>query len=276
MTKVQTSVVYEPEIALEGDIANSKPKFAVSTIAEETIKVGRFVKLGADSNKQIKNLASTGDVALGKLVGVSLHDRTVETPALNRDNTGGEGISDFVAYDSVAVMKEGSVYLKPETAMNPSTAVYIRHAGRKQAQTLVFSADLVTSNKINGKVGGVSISEITFASDNATTLAAIAAAILAANANVLSAVSDGTHTITVTTLQDVADQDLTDFVVTLGASQATAAITETASSVHTDNIGRIRNDSDSSTATIAPTGTVRVLDKITAGDKIVPVSINLN
>lgn len=274
MTKVQTSVSYSPVRGREGDVANSKPKFAVSMVAEEKIKAGRFVKLGSDSDKQVLNLDATGDVALGKLVGVSLHDLSRGMSPLLEDNTGGEGVRDFDVKEGLAVMKEGSVYMLPETAVNPSTSVYIRHAGRAQVQTLVFDAALITDNVINGEVGGVAISPVTYATSNAATLTAIASAIESAGSNV-SAVSDGTDTITVTTAQDSADEDLTNFVVTGGASEAGTTITETASSVHTDNIGRIRNDDDSSTATVAPAGSVRVLEKASA-DYIVPVSINLN
>jgi hypothetical protein len=274
-TKNQTSVDYAVTRGREGGIANSNPKFATSNVAEETMKAGRFVKVGTDLNEQVKKIAATGDVALGKLVGVLLHDRGRTMSPLLPDDTGGEGVRDFSAKEEVAVMKEGSVYMAPETAMNHTSTPYIRHAGKKQVQTLEFSAALITGNKINGDVGGNSITEVVFATSNVATLTAIAAAILAANDNVLSAVSDGIDTITVTTVQDADDQDLTNWVVTEGASQATTTVTETVTAINTSNIGKIRGDADGGTATIAPTGTVRVLEKAAAND-IVPVSINLN
>lgn len=274
-TKNQTSVSYTPDRGVEGGIANSKPKFATSHVAEAVIKAGRFVKLGTDSNEQVLPITATGDVVLGALVGVSLHNRNRPMSPLLPDDTGGEGVRDYSAKEEIPVMEEGSVYLKPETAMNFSSSVYIRHAGKKQVQTLVFSGDLVAANVINGDVGGIAISPVTFATSNAATLTAIAAAILAVNDSVLSAVSDGSDTITVTTVLNASDQDLANWVVTLGAGQVTASITETVIAVDTTNIGRIRNDADGSTATIVPTGTVRAQEKI-AANAVGPFSINLN
>jgi len=274
-TKDQTSVSYELDRGIEGGFANSKPAYVSSHVAEETIKTGRFVKLGTDVDKQILNIAATGDVALGKLIGVTVHDRTRETPALLYDDTGGEGIRDFAAKEDVSVMSEGAIYMKPETAMTFASTPYIRHAGRAQVQTLVIDTDLVAGDVVSGKVGGVSIAPVTYGSSNADTLTALAAAIVAAGTNVL-AVSNGTTTITVTTLADSSDEDLTTFVVTSGgAGTAVMTTAETATSVHTDNIGRLRNDSDTSTATAAPTGSVRVLESI-AANAIGSVSIKLN
>lgn len=274
MVKVQTSVNDAPTRGRVGDVANMKPKFATTNSAEEVMKAGIFVKLGT-TTPQIKKLAVTGDVAIGKLWGVTLHDRTRPTPALGIDNSGGEGVRDYAIYEDVPVIKEGSVYMSPEDAMTPSSDIYIRHEGRAQVQTIVMSAALVTGDVVTGEVGGVAIAPVTYATSNAATMTALAAAIELAGTNV-SAVSNGTDTITVTTLLDSSDEDLTSWLVTSGGSgTAVATATETASSVHTDNIGRIRSDSDSSTATVAPANTVRVLESI-AGDGIGPVSINLN
>lgn len=88
---------------------------------------------------------------------------------------------------------------------------------------LLFSADFVTSNKINGSLNGVAYGEVTFATDHATTLAALATSI-AALPGVKSATS-ATRTVTVI-LNDQTQQTPTlTGVVTLGASQATSAAT---------------------------------------------------
>jgi len=102
---------------------------------------------------------------------------------------------------------------------------HTKWSGVKQVHTLVFSATLVTSNEINGKVNGVAISATTFATSNAVTLAALATT-LQAHASILTATSNGTNTITVTT-EAYQEISLTDFVVTLGASQPTIVVTET-------------------------------------------------
>ena len=46
-------------------------------------------------------------------------------------------------------------------------------------QTITFDADLITGNKVNMKIKGLPISEITFATSNDATMAALAAAIAA-------------------------------------------------------------------------------------------------
>jgi len=278
MTNFQTSIADKPEIGLEGHIyTNNNNKFAISGVVEtDTIKAGRFVKLGTDANSQIKNISATGDVALGKLVGVALADDSRADGFLDVSDLENQPTAlDFEDGESVAVLKSGSVIMVPETAMTSASTVYIRHAGKEQVQTIVFSADLIADNVINGKVNGTSISAITYGTSNAATLTAIAGAIANADSDVKSAVSDGTHTITVTTVMDAEDVVLSNFAVTAGVSQATVAITETVASINTSNIGRIRNDVDGGTATISPTGSCRVLNSCAANGKaILNLSIN--
>lgn len=97
--------------------------------------------------------------------------------------------------------------------------------GTKQVHTLVFSAALITGNLIDGEIDGVAITQVPFNTDNPTTLSDLATE-LQGNANVETAVSDGTDTITVTTVP-YKEITLTNFVVTGGASQATITVTET-------------------------------------------------
>lgn len=88
-----------------------------------------------------------------------------------------------------------------------------------------FSADLVTSNTINLKVNGVAISQVTFASNHATTMAAIATAIEAiANTDYVATVSAARQLKIVNPDGDVA---ITNIVVAAGASQATGTDTYT-------------------------------------------------
>lgn len=91
--------------------------------------------------------------------------------------------------------------------------------------TITLSADLVTSNVINGKVNNNAISAVTFATDHATTLAAVAAAIeaLGVAANVADASVTAARVITVTAYDSSLPLVLHEFVVTAGASQATAS-----------------------------------------------------
>lgn len=104
---------------------------------------------------------------------------------------------------------------------------YVVRLPESNLSTIVLSGDLITANVINVSVNGVALAPITFATSHLATMNAIAAAILA-QPNIASAVvgGAGNHTLTVTSTEgNVAI--VNSFVVTLGASQATATITNT-------------------------------------------------
>lgn len=84
--------------------------------------------------------------------------------------------------------------------------------------TLVFAGSLVPSNVVAGTVNGNAIS-VTYATSNAATLTALAAAIQALDM-VLTAASDGSHTITIT-FETQWEPSVSTFLVTLGVSQTT-------------------------------------------------------
>ena len=98
------------------------------------------------------------------------------------------------------------------------------------SHTLTFSAALVTSNTIDGYVGGIAIPQITFASTSDSTMAAIAAAIAAlpgvksaSVVQVTSTTSDD-RVINIIPIDQVAGIALTGWVVAAGASQATITV----------------------------------------------------
>ena len=97
--------------------------------------------------------------------------------------------------------------------------------GVKQVHTIVFDAALITGNLIDGLVDGVAITQVPFNTSNTQTLTDLATE-LQSKTNILTAVSDGTDTITVTTVAYVKIA-LTGFVVTAGATQAGVVVTET-------------------------------------------------
>ncbi len=109
----------------------------------------------------------------------------------------------------------------------PGVSVTSLKIGTTFVQTLTFSGVLIAGNKINGKVGGVSIAEITFAADHATTMAAIVAAIITASALKVASATVVGNVITVTTDTDEVNQTLSNWVVTAGVSQATTTIATT-------------------------------------------------
>lgn len=111
-------------------------------------------------------------------------------------------------------------------------------------QTIVFSGALITGNTVNGKIGGVSITPVAFNTDNATTLTNLASAIQASPL-VATAVSNGTNTITITAQTPGIPCTASDFVVTGGATQATATIAiTTANHGVGEDLADIREEDD--------------------------------
>lgn len=97
-------------------------------------------------------------------------------------------------------------------------------------ENIVFTGDFITGNVINLLVNGVALSATTFATDSATTLAAVATKI-ALQPNIASAVAtEASHSILVTGTSGHAVV-ITGILVTSGASQVTG--TATASSTDT-------------------------------------------
>lgn len=95
--------------------------------------------------------------------------------------------------------------------------------------TIVFDADLVTSNEIDGEINGVAIATVTFTSDHDATMALIAAAIEAADSDVTATVGGANNrTLTVTSVAGSVAL-VSDWVVTLGSSQAGVTETNTSS-----------------------------------------------
>lgn len=94
---------------------------------------------------------------------------------------------------------------------------------RQQTQTLVFSADLVAANVINGNVGSDAIDPLTFDTSHANTLAVLCARLKASGAIESAKVDplDG-RKINISAPVNVS---LTGFVVTAGASQPTITVT---------------------------------------------------
>jgi hypothetical protein len=99
---------------------------------------------------------------------------------------------------------------------------------KRNNTAVVFSADLVTSNTINGKVNGVALSQTTFATDHLTTMGVIAGKIeteLLAQGIVAVATVGGASNRTITVVAEDANVLFADWVVAAGGSQATVSHT---------------------------------------------------
>lgn len=155
------------------------------------------------------------------------------------------GLYDFNS--ACAIVALGQPYVITEVDVTEDDPVYVRVVGKQQVQTIVFSANIITGNSIAASVNGNNLSATAFDTDNATTLTDLATKI-AAQPGVASAVSDGTHTITVTTSTNGALTVIPNPVVTGGASQATATVTQTGAGIPNSQAGQFRNNNDSSTA----------------------------
>ncbi len=152
----------------------------------------------------------------------------------------------YVALSAVGYMSKGEIYVEVEEAVTGDDDVYVRHSGRFQVQTIVFSADIITGNTISVDIDGVTITQA-FDTNNATTVAALAAKIQL-EPGVSTAASNGTDTITVTSAVKGTDVVIDEEGITGGASQATITIAETVVGVADADRGLFRNDADSSTA----------------------------
>lgn len=94
---------------------------------------------------------------------------------------------------------------------------------------LTFSAALVTSNVVNASINGNAMSPVTFASDNDTTVAAVATALAALTGVGAAAVinaGSADRQIMLISLANNTRLDLTSSAVTAGATQATIAYTD--------------------------------------------------
>ena len=216
----------------------------LSYAAEAAVPFGRFCSLGTDKDLQAKLPSLATDITSIKAKrGAAVHSHALESVV--------DGLEPgYLAKSIMSLMVLGGMFVETEEVVTPESDVYVRFAGKKQVQTIVFDADLVAANAINGDVGAISLSETIFAADHVTTMGVIAAKILAENLFVESAVvgGGGNRTITITTGLDQADQDAANFAVTLGASQAGVVETETIEAVNSDKRGLYRTDADSASA----------------------------
>ena len=114
-----------------------------------------------------------------------------------------------------------------------------------QQQTIDFDADFVTGNTIDLNIDGVAVTQTTFTSDQATTLAALATNIQA-HASVASCTTTGARQVTVTAQTAGVPITISDIVVAAGASQAvgTTAVTVANVGITEDLTAIIENDND--------------------------------
>lgn len=237
---MQTSYRTDFVLGNEGAMADMSDSDIRTFNADAYIPFGHYVARKSGTDNFAKPPVTSAEITdLKNVAGIAR-----ENPSLESKNDGLK--PGYSAGNLLPVVSAGRVIVRVEEAVTPDSDVFVRFAGKPQIQDLVFSAALITGNVTNGDVNGAAITPITYATSNAATLTAIAAAIQA-HPDVETAVSDGTDTITVTGVTDK-EVALTNFVVTGGASQATVSVTETQALTNTNLRGAFRASADSSTA----------------------------
>lgn len=225
-------ITYEDDspIGVEGGFADTGFHDVVTkNNPSQEIIFGRGLFNIADDDDGVK-LPDVNDAA--RFRGVALRDQSIE-----------EGF--YPAKSAVAVIKKGRVHVNAEEALNEDDPVFIRINGKQQVQTITFDIDFVASNKINLKINGEPISEVTFDTDQATTMGLLDAAITAmegvANVTTLGKV------VTITSVQDVT-LEITEIAVTEGADQAEGVVEEAVVGIPVAHRGRFRKSADGGTA----------------------------
>ncbi|MCP4482067.1 MAG: hypothetical protein GY817_04610 [bacterium] len=216
----------DKKIGLSGQVSNSGLRTIKNYDASEgTVYYGRALQKVI--SKEIgSELLKASD---GKFLGIS-----VRNEASSKEN--------YSQGHSVPVMKMGSIYVEVEESVTPDDPVYARFDGKLQIQTITFDADFVASNKING----FSVSEVSFDTDHATTISALATAL-----KNLSEISDCTasgRVLTITGSVKGLNVEISNIVVSGGASQAGSAVAETVKGIALAELGKFRKDSDGTTA----------------------------
>jgi flagellar basal body rod protein FlgC len=261
----QTSYEFDQSIGVEGARADMRKAEVISRLAEQAVPFGRVVVLGSDKDTQCKLPNVATDITEAKnTLGVSQHTHSVES----KDDGEPAG---YLSTQAVNVVKEGALLMKAEEAMDASSDVYVRYTAVKEEQTITWDADFVTDNLVDGKVGGLSIAQVPFNTDQATTLGDVATAIANANSDVDSATATGAREITVVSKEDKSIE-LSDFVVTAGASQAEETVALTVEARFNSAKGSIRPDNDGGTAALISGLSV---SKSAAKDELAVVEINL-
>lgn len=248
MSQLSYSQNFAPAIA--GDIIYPFAPRTVLTYANptETIEWAKGVVVNT-SGENVTLPATSGDT----FAGVALRDTSVEG-------------TNYALNSAVSVMKRGQIPVVVEQAVTTASSVYVRYAPRAQVQTLNFSGNFVTGNSIALTVNGVALTPVPFNTDNATTVADLAAAIQA-TAPVATATGTGANQITATAVVDGDEVAFTGFLVTGGASQPTVTITETVVHRLTIDRGNFRADADSSTALLV--SGAKYMGDASAGDLVI-------
>ena len=130
----------------------------------------------------------------------------------------------FAESQDAAIFTSGASVLSILRQANRQRSAVMARKAKAQIQTLTQSRAYVASNSISLKVNGSTVGPVSYTTDNATTLAAVATAIQATTVCTASASGD---TITITATDPLVDVVISDYAVSGGASQGTATVVTT-------------------------------------------------
>lgn len=104
---------------IEGQLADSAFKDAISALAEGAIPMGKLVIRGTDPVKQGKLPGASGDVTTAAgVLGVSIHDQAREADLA--------GVVTNLDKSAVSVLRRGRIVVKTEEAVTPADPVVVR------------------------------------------------------------------------------------------------------------------------------------------------------
>lgn len=236
---MQLTYDINPEVLALGQLAYVGMPYEIlscNNLANEVV-FGRLASKVSGSDLTVKRFNSPTETQYG----VIMSDDRV---AIDEDTT----LTDaYPANSTVGVITNGYVAVLVDQAVTSDDPVYARHSTTLNVQTITFDVDFVNLNSIAMTINGDVQTATVFATDHATTIAALAAKI-EAHEDVLTAVAAG-RVITVTSVNSEAITFV--ITVTLGAAQAVDTIVTTVTgAAGNQSQGVFRKDSDSNKASL--------------------------
>jgi hypothetical protein len=215
-----------PEISQIIDVTINAPRAGISRAGFGTpIIVGTHLVFNGQTRTYTTKDALLADFPITTPEGVAATAIFAQSPQVRRVMVGRRQV------DAAVVTVESAAIGSVHRLTVQGTAV------RKGVAKIIFDADLVTSNTINGEVNGIAIDEITFATSHAVTMQLIADEIelklLGLGISSVATVG-GASNRTITVVAENAGVTPSDWVVAAGASQAGVTHTLTEANVATE------------------------------------------
>jgi len=236
------------------------------------------LEIGIGARKAESYINTTEEIPFGravvKIIGV---EKGIKLPISSGDNFLGIAIAargenqefKFVVEKDVPVLEIGSIIVEVEQDVTPDDPVYVRYVGKPQVQSITFDSDLTSGATIDLKIDGVDMTQVPYNTSHAQTMADFAAQVLADFPQIATAVVSTApdRTLTLTHAENGVEFVISDVVIVGGAE---ATVLEVEPAISDNDRGKLRKDSDGSTAFLVST----VKFKNNTADGLVRVDIN--